>query len=185
MKYRKRIYAGIVGVALIPLLLFGVLFFGMKAQYTDDVKDLASKKHQLESELDSMQTLLSKLEHDIDNVSKVQISRIIATAYNSVPWQTNSEPFTTSSGQSVQKGTLALSRDLIRAENQLMREMGFNPSGAYAYGDTVYVVYVKPMVVHDTMNRRYRNRADIWLEEYDTAREWGKRNVYIARRSDS
>ena len=181
----KQLYGAIIGFLVIPLLLFGLLFYGMKIEYTQDVKNLVSEKEKLESEIDSLQTTLSQVEHDIDHVSKVEISRIVATAYNSVPWQTNSEPFVTSSGESVQEGTLALSRDLIRAENQLMAKMGFNPSGAYAYGDTVYVVYVKPMVVHDTMNKRYRNRADIWLEEHHTAREWGKRNVYIASRGDS
>ncbi len=181
----KQLHWALVGFLVIPLLLFGLLFYGMKIEYAQDVKQLAMQKERLETEIDSLGTALTQMEHDIDHVSKVEISRIVATAYNSVPWQTNSEPFVTSSGEAVQKGTLALSRDLIRAENRLMAEMGFNPSGAYTYGDTVYVVYVKPMVVNDTMNKRFRNRADIWLEEYGTARDWGKRNVYIASRSDS
>jgi|GEM_PF-1865966 len=185
MKPNKQLRWGIVGMLVVPVLLFGLILYTAKSDYAQELRTLADQKTELQQQVDSLQTVANQIENDISTVSKIQLSRIVATAYNSFPWQTNNDPFTTSSGKRVQDGTLALSRDLIQAESDLMHRMGFNPTGAYAYGDTVYVVYVKPMVVHDTMNRRYQNRADIWLEDYNTALRWGKRNVFIASRSDS
>ncbi|MCF7804603.1 MAG: hypothetical protein K9N46_10350 [Candidatus Marinimicrobia bacterium] len=185
MRLNKQLRWGILVMLLVPVLLFGLLYWGMQSSYTNDIQTLAEQKAELQQKVDSLRNVVTKVEDDINTVSKVNISRIVATAYNSFTWQTNDDPFTTSSGEQVQDGTLALSRDLIQAESDLMHRMGFNPTGAYAYGDTVFVVYVKPMVVHDTMNKRFQHRADIWLEDYGTAREWGKRKVFIARRSDS
>ncbi len=173
------------GAIILTLMFFAVLMFATHSEYSHKVDSLVQKKRELLQQVDSLTAVLSDLEHDLDAVSSVQISKIVATAYNSHPWQTDDTPYTTSSGSMVSDGTLALSRDMIRAENALMHRMGFNPSGMYAYGDTVFVIYVKPMVVHDTMNKRFTNRADIWLNEFTTARKWGKREVYIASRSDS
>ncbi len=188
-KNNNNIFWIVLFSLLIPAIVFGLLLTGMQSEYTAQIKDLTEKKKNLESTIDSLNSHLSMMETNVGSVSNVRLSKIVATAYNSFPWQTNSEPLITSSGAGVQDGTLALSRDLIRPENNLMHRMGFNPAGAYSYGDTVFVIYVKPMVVHDTMNRRYRDRADIWLpgtqEDYNTARLWGRREVFIARFSDS
>ncbi|MBD3273931.1 MAG: hypothetical protein GF372_01395 [Candidatus Marinimicrobia bacterium] len=188
-KTNKNIFWIVLFSMLVPTVVFGLLVVGMQSDYTTQVKNLVDKKKELEQKIDSLNTHLGTMESNVKSVSNVRLSKIVATAYNSFPWQTNSEPLITSSGESVKDGTLALSRDLIRPENNLMHRMGFNPAGAYSYGDTVFVIYVKPMVVHDTMNRRYRDRADIWLpgtqEDYNTARLWGRREVFIARFSDS
>ena len=105
---------------------------------------------------------------------------VVTTAYNSVPWQTDDDPWVTASGMLAGQGTIALSRNLIRAESDLMRNMGYNPAAEIAFGDTVFVVYVLPMVVRDTMNRRYSDRADIWTADVKTARAWGVRRTYLA-----
>ena len=68
---------------------------------------------------------------------------------------------------------------MIRAENEMMRRMGYNPTVTIAYGDTVDLIYVKRMVVHDTMNKLYTNRADIWMDSVNDAKAWGVRDVYI------
>lgn len=185
MTSKKQLRWGVVGILVLPVLLFGLLALGMRTTYVQDLRHLADQKSELQSQVDSLKQVVNTIENDINTVSKVNISRIVATAYNSFTWQTNDEPFVTSSGERVQDGTLALSRDLIQAETGLMHRMGFNPTGTYTYGDTVFVVYVKPMVVHDTMNKRYNSRADIWLEDYNTAREWGRRQVFITSRSGS
>jgi len=181
----KHPYWLLFGFFMLPVFLFLILMYGTHFNYAQDVDSLLQKKQQLESKIDSLHSVMADMEGDMDAMSKVHISKIVATAYNSYPWQTDDTPFITSSGSEVADGTLALSRDMIRAENALMHRMGFNPSGMYAYGDTVFVIYVKPMVVHDTMNRRFSQRADIWLDDLTTARKWGKRKVYIASRSDS
>jgi len=181
---KKQLYWSLASIAILPIGLFILLMFGIRSDYAQEVGSLVREKHSLEQTIDSLHSVLAEADNDLQAVSSVRISRIIATAYNSHPWQTDDTPFITSSGSTVADGTLALSRDLIQAENALMHRMGFNPSGMYAYGDTVFVIYVKPMVVNDTMNRRYTNRADIWLDKQSVALKWGKRNVFIASRSD-
>ena len=185
MKKRNLLRWGVIGFLTVPVLAFMLLAVRMNADYLHEIKEMKAQKSSLEHQIDSLQGELTTLSDDYDAVSRLQISRIIATAYNSEPWQTDSDPFVTSSGARVSDGTLALSRDLIRAETGLMHQMGFNPTGSYAYGDTLYMVYVKPMVLHDTMNRRFTDRADIWLNDYNTARQWGKREVYLVSRGGS
>jgi len=185
MKKNKLIQWGTLLFLVVPGLLFMTLAIRMNAGYLQKIKEMKNQKTSLSQQIDSLQTELAGLNSDYNAVSHLQISRIIATAYNSDRWQTDTDPFVTSSGARVADGTLALSRDLIRAETGLMHRMGFNPSGTYAYGDTLYMVYVKPMVLHDTMNKRYKDRADIWLKDYTTAREWGKREVFLVSRGGS
>lgn len=87
---------------------------------------------------------------------------ITATAYNSVPGQTDSTPFITASGTTVRHGVLAAN---------------FLPIGTQVtipdlYGDQIFVV-------EDRMNARYRNNIDIWMESVTDARKFGRRSVKI------
>ncbi|MFQ6617099.1 MAG: hypothetical protein ACE5QV_00305, partial [Fidelibacterota bacterium] len=133
-----------------------------------DTIELETKK--LLAEVDNLKDGLKEVETELTNVSTQRLRKIIATAYNSTTGQTDDEPFITASGEPVGDGTLALSRDLIRAENELMLKMGYNPRGTISFGDTVHIVYLKPFIVRDTMNRRFRNRADIWTSDYRLAK---------------
>lgn len=90
------------------------------------------------------------------------IKVVTASAYNSVPWQTDSTPFTTASGTTVRHGVLAAN---------------FLPIGTQVtipdlYGDQIFVV-------EDRMNARYRNNIDIWMESVTDARKFGRRSVTI------
>lgn len=85
-----------------------------------------------------------------------------ATAYNSLPNQTDSTPFITASGTHVRHGVLAAN---------------FLPIGTRVkipdlYGDQVFVV-------EDRMNQRYNKRVDIWMENYDDAIAFGVKNITI------
>lgn len=85
------------------------------------------------------------------------------TAYNSLPEQTDSNPFETAMGTTTRRGIVAAN---------------FVPLGTYIkipelYGDEVFIV-------EDRMNARYTNRVDIWMEHYSDARQFGvKHNVTI------
>src|SRR3989338_11521715 len=73
--------------------------------------------------------------------------KIVVTAYNSEPGQTDSTPFITASGTQTRDGVVAAN---------------FLPIGAIVrfpdiYGD-------KEFIVEDRMNARYYYRADIWME---------------------
>ena len=82
--------------------------------------------------------------------------KISVTAYNSVPWQTDSTPFNTADGTHV--------RDGIVAANFL--PLGTRVKFPELYGD-------KEFVVKDRMNPRYRYRADIWMESIPDANTFG------------
>jgi len=97
---------------------------------------------------------------------------VVATGYTSSPRETDSTPFVTASMTRVRPGCLALSRDLLRT---------FTPGAPYDFGDWVVLPGVGIFVVEDTMNARWRNRADIWFANRREAVHWGRRNVWIAR----
>jgi len=85
-----------------------------------------------------------------------------ATAYNSVPWQTDDTPFITANGSHVRWGTAAAN---------------FLPFGTKfripdLYGNTVFEI-------EDRMNSRYTYKVDIWFADYDDALEFGARNIRI------
>ncbi len=78
------------------------------------------------------------------------------TAYNSLPEQTDGNPFETAMGTTTRRGIVAAN---------------FVPLGTYIkipelYGDEIFVV-------EDRMNARYTNRVDIWMENYSDAMKFG------------
>lgn len=78
------------------------------------------------------------------------------TAYNSLPEQTDGNPFETAMGTTTRHGIVAAN---------------FVPLGTYIkipelYGDEVFIV-------EDRMNSRYTSRVDIWMEHYSDARQFG------------
>ncbi len=90
------------------------------------------------------------------------VKTVIASAYNSVPEQTDSTPFITASGTHVRRGVIAAN---------------FLPIGTQItipdiYGDEVFVV-------EDRMNARYQNNVDIWMEHVADAKRFGRRTVRI------
>jgi 3D (Asp-Asp-Asp) domain-containing protein len=97
---------------------------------------------------------------------------VVVTAYSSTPDQTDSTPFITAAARRPQPGTIALSRDLLRT---------YTPGAPFDFGDLVLVAGVGVFRVEDTMNRRWRRRADIWFPSRDKARRWGKRRALLAR----
>lgn len=92
-----------------------------------------------------------------------RVLTVSMTAYNSLPEQTDSNPFETAMGTTTRRGIVAAN---------------FVPLGTYIkipelYGDEIFIV-------EDRMNARYTNRVDIWMEHYSDARQFGvKHNVTI------
>ena len=91
-----------------------------------------------------------------------RIMQVPVTAYSSTPDQTQGDPFTTASGSRVRDGIIAAN---------------FLPIGTKVrfpdyYGNKVFVV-------EDRMNARYWQRADIWMETREEAKQWGVRYTTI------
>ncbi|MBR9913732.1 MAG: hypothetical protein GYB32_02710 [Algicola sp.] len=97
---------------------------------------------------------------------------VTATAYNSLAYQTSSNPHITAFGDSLKPGLryIAVSRNLLNeglTHNTLVKVEGLE--GTY--------------LVKDKMNRRWKNKIDIYMgTDVKAARAWGRRKVNISYR---
>lgn len=159
-KFIKR--SPVEGVALVILLtVSGYIVLPSAARATADVfvEDRATAL-----EVAAMQNATMPFGQlpvaDLRNPSYVM--RVTATAYNSLPEQTDDTPFITASGTHVRPGVIAAN---------------FLPMGTLVkipdyFGDQIFVV-------EDRMNPRYDQRIDIWMEHVHDARQFGVRTVAI------
>ncbi len=110
-------------------------------------------------------TCENKLETDC-NTKKFQV---VASAYNSLAYQTGSNPNITAFGDSLKPGMryIAVSRDLLDSglvHNTKVKLEGFD--GLFT--------------VKDKMNKRWRKRIDIYMgTDVKKAKEWGKKKINI------
>jgi 3D (Asp-Asp-Asp) domain-containing protein len=94
---------------------------------------------------------------------------VTATAYNSLAYQTSSNPHITAFGDSLKPGLkyIAVSRDLLDSglvHNTKVKIEGF---------DSLFIV-------KDKMNRRWKKRIDIYMGvDVKKAKKWGKKKVNI------
>jgi 3D (Asp-Asp-Asp) domain-containing protein len=101
---------------------------------------------------------------------KWQTLEVTATAYNSLAYQTNSNPLITAFGDSLRPGQkyIAISRDLF--------SFGFKHNTPVIIEglDSVYLV-------KDKMNKRWTKRIDIYMgNDVIAAKKWGKKKILIA-----
>lgn len=179
MRERMMNRTAIFGALTVFLITGSGLKYGIDYNAARELNALQEENRELLLNLDKIEKTLIWLGKEQRRNPYKGLTRIISTAYNSDIDQTDSTPFITASGERVGEGTLALSRDMIRAENAFMAKMGYNNAATISFGDTIDIVYVRRMVVHDTMNRRYRERADIWMDSKSDARLWGVRDIFI------
>lgn len=103
--------------------------------------------------------LLAGLLATVGNQKIAYSGTVLATAYNSLPNQTDSSPWITASGTRCREGVIA---------------SNFLPMGTKVkidgFGNRVFRV-------EDRMNRRYKNRIDIWFRDYSDAMEFGVRKI--------
>jgi 3D (Asp-Asp-Asp) domain-containing protein len=96
-------------------------------------------------------------------------AKVTATAYNSLPAQTEGDPTLAAWGDKLKPGmkAIAVSRDLV--EKGLTRGVKVKIDGLRG----TYRVL-------DTMHARWTDRIDIYLgDDVDAAKEWGKNQVRI------
>ena len=97
-----------------------------------------------------------------ENAAARRTMTVSMTAYTSEVWQTDSTPFITASNTHVRDGIVAAN---------------FLPFGTKVripdlYGDKVFVV-------EDRMNKRYRHKVDIWMDDLQEARNFGIKQATI------
>ena len=95
---------------------------------------------------------------------------VTATAYNSLPEQTDAEPHLAAWGDSLSPGmkVIAVSRDLI-------------PVGLDRRTPVTIEGFPGVYLVLDKMHKRWEKRIDIYMgHDLEAARAWGKRQVEIS-----
>ena len=95
---------------------------------------------------------------------------VTATAYNSIEGQTDDDPWTAAWNNRLRPGDkiIAVSRDL---------EKHGLTNGAKVRIEGLPGTYT----VRDRMNKRYKNRIDVWMaEDLKRARKWGKKKLKIS-----
>ena len=95
-----------------------------------------------------------------------------ATAYNSLPNQTDSTPHITATGTRTRPGVIALSRDMLKLFPYGTRVSLQDLSGRYNFSGRVFIV-------EDTMHARKTNQVDIWMPTYREAINFGTSTVRI------
>ena len=94
---------------------------------------------------------------------------VIASAYNSVSWQTDGQPNIAAWGDTLKPGmkAIAVSRDLLRNGLKYNTMVKID-----TFPDTFYV--------KDKMHWKWRKKIDIYMgEDVKRAREWGRRKLMI------
>jgi 3D (Asp-Asp-Asp) domain-containing protein len=103
-----------------------------------------------------------------------------STAYNSIPNQTDSSPFHTSTGVRTRYGIIALSRDLLKripyGSKVRLQDNGSWKNGR-GYGKYNAMLKDTVFVVEDTMHPRKSSTVDVWLPARDRAMQWGVRSL--------
>jgi 3D (Asp-Asp-Asp) domain-containing protein len=103
-----------------------------------------------------------------------------STAYNSIPNQTDSSPFHTSTGARTRYGIIALSRDLLKqipyGSRVRLKDAG-SWMGGRGYGKYNTMLKDTVFVVEDTMHPRKSGTVDVWLPARDRAMQWGVRRL--------
>lgn len=96
------------------------------------------------------------------------IGNLTATSYRSVTAQTDSSPFHTSTGERVSAYGVAVSQDLLCGACKKLHKRCKQPDNMTKlhYGDLLYVQGVGYKFVNDLMNKRHKNRIDIWVPSY-------------------
>lgn len=111
-------------------------------------------------------TIIETVKEDLARLLKtyeVKSKYVVSvSAYSSEPWQTDDTPFITASNTHVRDGVVAAN---------------FLPFGTLIrlpeiYGDKIFIV-------EDRMNRRYWFNLDIWFDDTQLAREFGRKTVTI------
>jgi 3D (Asp-Asp-Asp) domain-containing protein len=123
------------------------------------------------------QTVKSKLERKHKSFPSLTVR---STAYNSIPNQTDSSPFHTSTGVRTRYGIIALSRDLLKripyGSRVRLQDNGSWKSGR-GYGKYNQMLKDTVFVVEDTMHPRKSGTVDVWLPARDRAMQWGVRSL--------
>lgn len=107
-----------------------------------------------------------------------------ATAYNSLPNQTDAQPHITATGAKTHFGIIAVSRDLLRGAIPYGSLVRLRDLGSYYHGRGVgkfqaLLDQQGLFIVEDTMHPRKTQQLDVWFEYHSEAISWGLRKIEV------
>lgn len=100
--------------------------------------------------------------HECYNHAKV----VTLTAYSPRVVETDNDPRVTASMQPVREGIVAVSRDLFY--------------DGWTFGQKVYIEGYGVFEIQDLMNKRFKDRIDIFHENTQKALDFGKKKAFAA-----
>ncbi len=134
-----------------------------------DIRNIYQEIEYQKTDLEIQKKDLNDLKNKIASSQDI-IEAITVTAYPPLEKHTDSTPFTTAFMTRVRPGIVALSRDVEKRHN-------------LKAGDKIILAGIGEFTFEDRMNRRHKNRADIWMPTLDDCRQFGvKRTKLIVRR---
>lgn len=97
------------------------------------------------------------------------------TSYRSIKEQTDNSPFNTSTGERVSPDGIAVSQDLLCPRClKLMARCNQIDTKKLHYGQWVYIKHVGLKRINDVMNKRHKNRMDVWVATLEQEKEFHK-----------
>jgi 3D (Asp-Asp-Asp) domain-containing protein len=120
-----------------------------------------SELQQATGELQQAREILGMCFGEAVDLAKIRSEPITITAYSSTEDQCNEEPHITASNKPVRIGIIAVSFDI-------MEELGLT------FGQRVLIPGHGLFQIQDRMNRRWHRRVDIWHNDREAARLFGK-----------
>jgi len=120
---------------------------------------IAERKDASREVLDETTGQIARLPRAGD-IEPKRVIYVTVTAYSSTPDQTDDSPFVTASGTWVHEGTLAAN----------FLSFGTRVRLPDHFGGRIFVV-------EDRMHPRFSNRADVWMETREAAKQFGIRRL--------
>lgn len=124
----------------------------------------------------------------------ILIGELTVTSYRSVPQQTDTTPYHTSTGAHVEPGGVAVSRDLLCGACRKLHKRCAHPeyTKKIHYGDWLYISGYGFRFVNDCMSmttsirvkgkvkkRLILNQVDIWVRSYNEEKTVGTKKLKI------
>jgi len=145
---------------LLILSCFGIL--DCFDTITDNTSSITSEKEFIQ--LTALKKELIQCRSEIKSFQKNSITKVTLTAYSPCILETDSTPTITAFMTEVKLGGIAISRDLFWL--------------GWVCGQKVYIEGYGVFVINDLMNKRFKNRIDIFLPSKKDAKEFGiKKNI--------
>jgi len=129
---------------------------------TSSIVKMEERFSLLEERLNTLENKNKKL----DKAIKTRNINVIVTAYTPSKKECDNDPTITASMKKVRLGTIAVSRDLFK--------------DGWIFGLKVYIYGIGIFEINDLMNKKHKNRIDIFMWKKERAKKFGVKKLKAA-----